>query len=112
MVSLMRSSAPTHENENARDKPGHDAVFVDGSFDVGLRLARNRLAERGLGCGKAGDRHAIGRAGDVVEPDLVAERHGGRIAAMLTANADLQIRPDLAAAGDADLHQLANAVAI
>jgi hypothetical protein len=48
------------KTKNARDKPGHDAVFVDGQCDVSLRLACNRLAERGLRGGEAGDRHAIG----------------------------------------------------
>src|ERR1700754_1579417 len=40
-----------------------------------LRLSRRRLAERGLRRGEPGNRHAVGRAGDVIEPDLVAERH-------------------------------------
>src|SRR5262245_5247689 len=80
--------------------------------EAGLRLARHRLAERGLRCREASDRHAVGRARDIVETDLVAERHRGRIAAMLAADADLEIGPDLAAAGDADLHQFADAVPI
>src|SRR6185437_14483204 len=63
-----------------------------------LRLARDRSADRGLRRGKAGDRHAIGRAGDVVEADLVAEGDGSGIAAVLAADADLQIRPRLSAA--------------
>ncbi len=79
---------------------------------VSLRLARNRLAERGLGSGETGDRHAVGRARDVVETDLVAERHRGRVAAMLTANTDLEIGSGLAAAGDADLDEFTDAVAI
>src|SRR3954471_3583733 len=48
-----------------------------------LRLPRSRLAQRGLRGGEAGDRHAVGRAGHVVEPDLVTERHRGGIAAVL-----------------------------
>src|SRR5436309_2761147 len=74
-----------------------------------LRLARNRLAERGLRRGETGDRHAVGRAGDVVEADLVAEGDGGGIAAVLAADADLELRARLAAARDADLDELADA---
>jgi hypothetical protein len=42
----------------------------------------------------------------------VAERHRGGIAAMLAADADLEVRPRLATAGNADLHELADTVAI
>src|SRR5882757_9260654 len=77
-----------------------------------LGLTGNRLAERGLRGGETRDRHPIGRARDVVEADLVAERDGGGIAAMLAADAHLQIGPRLASARDADLDELADAVAI
>ena len=76
------------------------------------RLAGNRLAERGLRRGEPRDRHAIGRARDVVEPDLVAERNRSGIAAVLAADADLEIGPRLAATRDTDLDQFADAVAI
>jgi hypothetical protein len=59
---------------DARDKPGHDVVFSDRVCGRWLRLARNRLAKRGLRGGKTRDRPAIGRARHVVEADLVAER--------------------------------------
>jgi len=42
----------------------------------------------------------------------VAERDRCRIAAMLAADAHLQIRPRLASARDADLDQFADAIAI
>src|SRR4051794_3823782 len=77
-----------------------------------LRLARHRLAKRRLRCGQPRDRHAVGRARNVIEPDLVAERHRSGIAAVLAANADLEIRPRLAAAGDADLDEFADAVTV
>src|SRR3954470_5243806 len=77
-----------------------------------LRLPRRGLAERGLRGGEARDRHAIGRAGYVIQSDLVAEGHRCRIAAMLAANPDLQLRPRLAAALDADPDQFAHAVTI
>src|SRR5260370_11383277 len=77
-----------------------------------LRLPRRGLAERGLRRGEPGDRHAVGRAGDVIEPDLVTERHRRRIAAVFAADAHLEVCPRLATALDADLHQFADAVAI
>ena len=77
-----------------------------------LRLPRRGLAECGLRSSKPRDRNAIGRAGHVIQPDLVTEGDRGRIAAMFAANADLELRPRLAAALDADLDQFADAVAI
>src|SRR5207253_10205246 len=53
--------------------------------------------------------HAIGRAGHIVETRLVAEEYRRRVAAMLAANAELQLGPRLAAAFAGDLDQLADA---
>src|SRR5690242_4046772 len=77
-----------------------------------LRLTRHRLADRGLRRGETGDRHAIGRARDIVEADLVAERDGGGIAAMLAADSNLESGPRLAPALHADLDELADAVLV
>ena len=52
----------------------------------------DRLLELGLGRGQAGDRHPVGRAGHVVEARVVEEADGGRVAAVLAADADLQAR--------------------
>src|SRR5690242_8125181 len=76
---------------------------------IASRLAGGLLAERGLRSRKARDRHAERRAGHVVEPRLVAERHRGGIAAVLTADADLQLLSDFSAALDADLDQFTDA---
>src|SRR4051794_21662831 len=84
-------------------------LLAQARNDGKLRLTRRGLAERGLRRGEPGDRHAVRRAGHVVEPDLVTERHRRRIAAMLAADPDLQLRPRLAAALDADLHEFADA---
>src|SRR5215471_18594999 len=65
-------------------------------------------AERRLRRGEASNRYAIGRAGNVVEPGLVAEEHRRRIAAMLAANAELELGPSLAPALAGDLDQLAH----
>src|SRR5262249_19387662 len=76
------------------------------------RLARRRLAERGLGGRQARDRHPERRARDVVEPDGIAERDRSRIAAMLAADAELEIVPRLAPALDRNLDELADAFTV
>src|ERR1051326_7156252 len=77
-----------------------------------LRLALGVFPECRLGGGEAGDRYAERRAGNVIEPDLVAEGDRGGIAAVLAANAELDIGPHLLPALDRDAHQFAHAVAI
>src|SRR3954454_16387093 len=77
-----------------------------------LAFARRDLAERGLRGGEPRDRHAERRARHVVEPDLVAERDRSRIAAVLAADADLEVLAHLAAPLDADPHQRADDVAV
>ena len=47
--------------------------------------------DRRLGGGQPGDRHAVGRAAHVVQPGLEAELDRGRVAALLAADADLQV---------------------
>src|SRR5689334_10110515 len=56
------------------------------------------------------DRDAEGRAGDVVEADLVAEGDGPRVAAVLAADADLEPGPCRPPALDADADELADAL--
>ena len=53
--------------------------------------------QRRLRGGEAGDRHAVGRAGDVVEAELVAELDRVRIAAVFAADAELDVRAGAAA---------------
>src|SRR2546423_1360774 len=54
-------------------------------------------------------RRDVGRAGAGVEPDPVAERHRARPAAVLPADADLELGLGAASALDGDAHQLADA---
>src|SRR5687768_13122690 len=54
-----------------------------------------RLPQRRLGGGQAGDRHPERRAAHVVHPGLVAEHHAVRVAAVLPADAHLQVLPGL-----------------
>src|SRR5258708_19831899 len=100
--------AIAHLGSGPSDHPGMTRTSAKGNS----RLAGNGLAERGLRGGQPRDRHAVGRARDVVEANLVAERDGSGIAAMLAADPDLDIGAGLAAAHDADLHQLADAVPV
>src|SRR5258708_19680436 len=94
--------AIAHLGSGPSDHPGMTRTSAKGNS----RLAGNGLAERGLRGGQPRDRHAVGRARDVVEADLVAERDGSGIAAMLATDPDLDIGAGLAAAHDADLHEL------
>ena len=55
------------------------------------RRARRLPAQRRLRGGEAGDRDAEGGARDVVEPRLFAEGDRGRIAAVLAADAELEV---------------------
>src|SRR3954447_11381637 len=77
-----------------------------------LAFARRDLAERGLRGGEPRDRHAERRARHVVEPDLVAEGDRGRVAAVLAADADLELGAGLAPAFDADAHQFADTLPV
>src|ERR1039457_1744215 len=74
-----------------------------GALRFGLVATNRRL--RG---GQAGDGDAERRAGHVVHAHAVAELHRARLAAVLAADADFQVRIRLAAALDGNLHQLAN----
>src|ERR1700723_276254 len=69
-------------------------------------------AQRRLRGGEAGDGNAEGGARDIVEPRLLAEGDRGRIAAVLAADAELEIGPGLAAALGGDGDELANAFGV
>lgn len=53
------------------------------------------IFEIGLSRRKAIDGDAVGRAGDVIEADLMAEGHRGRFAPMFAADAEIDVRTDL-----------------
>src|SRR5258708_13021502 len=67
--------AIAHLGSGPSDHPGMTRTSAKGNS----RLAGNGLAERGLRGGPPRDRHAVGRARDVVEANLVAEPDGTRI---------------------------------
>src|SRR5260370_29255832 len=100
--------AIAHLGSGPSDHPGMTRTSSKGNS----RLAGNGFAERGLRGGQPRDRHAVGRARDVVEANLVAKSDGSGIAAMLATDPDLDIGAGLSAPHDADLHQLTHAVAV
>ena len=59
--------------------------------------------------GEAGDGNAEGAAGDIVQTDLVAELHRGGVAAMLTADAQMQVGAGGTAELCGHLNELAHA---
>ena len=81
-----------------RVQPGEPAADDDDAVRP-LRHSRRSLlvafggaAQRRLRGGQARHRHAVGRARHVVEPEPVAERDRRRVAAVLAADADLEVR--------------------
>jgi len=60
---------------------------------VGLSIpAASAIRQVGLSRRKAGDRDAVRAARDIVQADLVAERDTRRLAAVLAADAELDVR--------------------
>ena len=72
-----------------------------------LRVFDGRLRRR-----QTSDRHTEGRAGHIVQTDLVAELDRRRVAAVLAADAAMQGRVDTLAQLHSHLHQSANALLI
>ena len=68
------------------------------------------VLDGGLGGGQAGDGHAVGGAGDVVQAHVVAELHAGGVAAVLAADAQAQLGTGLTAQLRGHLDQLADAL--
>ena len=73
------------------------------SFDLSL------IPQGGLRGGKSCDGDTVGAAGDVGQADLVAEGDGARVAALLAADAQLDIRAGLTAQLCGHLDQTADA---
>ena len=76
----------------------HARLRLAAGLDV---LAAVRLLQRRLRGGEAGERDAVRRAAHVVEPDPVAELDRGGLAAVLAADAELDLRLRLPPALDA-----------
>src|SRR6185503_19058992 len=91
-----------------------ESGIVAGAPGVAGGAAGSALAvgERGVGGSEPRDRNAERRAADVVQPEAVAEIDAARIAAVLAADADLQVGARGAAEVDGDLHEVADAALI
>src|SRR3954452_4831436 len=83
-----------------------------GESADGLLGGAGVSADDRLGGGPAGDRHAEGRAADVVEAGLVEQGDRLRVAAVLAAHAELELGLDRPTPLGADLHQFTNPVAV
>src|SRR5262245_55403521 len=82
-----------------------------------LRRRRRRrradlICQRRVSGGQQRDRHAVRRTAHVIQPDLVAEDHRFGVAAVLAADADLQIGARRASVLDADFEKLPHAFLI
>src|SRR6202000_893835 len=100
MAQRRTAERPASENRRRARSPraiGNDGDRTSGSTRAALRRAGKIPAQRRLCGGEARDQHAERRARDVVQPDLVAEGDRGRIAAVLAADAELQVLAHLAA---------------
>uniref|UniRef100_A0A0N4ZZV7 Carbamoyl-phosphate synthase (glutamine-hydrolyzing) n=1 Tax=Parastrongyloides trichosuri TaxID=131310 RepID=A0A0N4ZZV7_PARTI len=103
MGVAQRAAAPKDRLCTLKPETGLAVLFALLARAGGQRRLRRR---------QTGDRHAVGRAGDVVQPHLFAEGDGRRVAAMFAADAHLHARLGRATAllGDAD--QVAHAVLV
>src|SRR6185437_11101745 len=68
--------------------------------------------QHGLGGGETGDGDPEGGTADVVEAGVVEGMDGLGVAAVLATDADLEVRPGLAAPGGAQADELTDAVAV
>ena len=80
-----------------------------GKKGCGLFIEIRLLLYGGLCGGKQCGGHTIGRTADIVQSYLMAKGDGGGIAAMLSANAIVQVFTGRAALFDCDLDQLSHA---
>src|SRR4051812_23318856 len=71
-----------------------------------------RFTERRLRGRKPRNRYAERRTGNIIQADLVAERNRGGIAAMLAADAELQVLASLAPALVADADEFADTLLV
>ena len=80
---------------------------------VALRPPRKLVGVEGAPAGlEPGDRHPERRAGDVVEPDVVEEVDGRRVAAVLAADAEVQVGVGGPAVLGRGPHQRADALGV
>ena len=76
-----------------------------GGFLCFFLWCRRLVSEGGLGGREPCDRNAVGRAAYVIQPDSVTEGHAIGVAAVFTANAQLNIGALSLASFNGDLHE-------
>src|SRR6266568_9662117 len=77
-----------------------------------MRVKRATFFNRSLGSSQACSQQTVWRAGNIVQADLMAELDGFRLAAVLTAYADLDVRSRCAALGNSTTYKLSDTVLI
>src|SRR6266853_2701483 len=107
-IPLSNGSGATLPPPSHGSGPEWFAIRVSGSPHGFRFVARNG----GLRRRQPGDRHAVGRARNVIHPHPVTEHHRAGLAAMLAADADFQARARSAAQLHGVLDQLAHALLI
>src|SRR4051794_33360844 len=102
--SCSHSRTSSSDAARQRPRPSIRSSYLATGGDV---LRARAFLQRRLRCREPSERDAIRRAADVVEPEPVAERDGLRLAAVLAADAHLDVGLRRPPAFDADPHQVA-----
>src|SRR5699024_8714880 len=98
----------------------YGAPYSFGQYSQRTNIERNVFPLFGCtGCfnsslssSQTGNRNTEGRAGNIGQANIVAELNGGRVAAMLAADAQFDVGTGLTAQVGSHLHQFANAVLV
>src|SRR5437588_3501978 len=123
MAGLGLRRAPETREHGSHPEPGSTWRAGSGAHAISRRLpdssrsaaggdvrARACFLERRLRGGEACERDPERRARHVVEAELVAERDRARLAAVLAADTELELRLRAPPPLDGDPHQVADAV--
>src|SRR5215475_10557491 len=109
MLTTARATAASVQGLISRVIRRESAVSSAAGLDV---LRAMRLPQHRLRCREPRQRDAIGRAADVVEPDQVAELDRTGLAAVLAADAELQVRLRPPPPLDSGPHQVTDALLV
>jgi len=109
-AAIWFKATPAPKETGPGDRPGLRCFWLFFSRLADLAgLTGLFLLQRRLGRGKTRHGNAEWTAAYIREADAVAELHRRRLAAVLPADAELDIGTRLAALLDGDLHELADA---
>src|SRR5262249_38736376 len=104
---IVRRRGRLNASVNSSHWASNTRCLSGGASSAGLFLGYSSL-RGGQGC----NGHAVRRATDIIQADLVTEHHARGVAAVLSANSDLQLLTGLASPAHADFHQSANSVLV